>query len=82
MATPQFNINAPDPGASQWGPEISKTRDNLVGIMIHAASTGQDLPDWNSTWTYGGGGGSYNHGTNKSNTAGARSGNGEVKITY
>ena len=30
----------------------------------------------------GGGGGSYNHGTNKSDTAGARSGNGEVKITY
>lgn len=57
MASPQFDINAPDPDASQWGPEITKIRDNLVNIMMFAAALGQDLPDWNTAFTYGGGGG-------------------------
>ena len=57
MASPPFDINAPDPGASQWGPEITAIRDNLVNIMLFAASLGQDLPDWNTAFTYGGGSG-------------------------
>ena len=52
MATPAFDINAPDPGAGSWGPEITATRDNLVNIMMFAAATGQRLPDWDSSFTY------------------------------
>ena len=37
---------------------------------------------WSSYSTYGGGGGSYNSGTAQSNTAGARTGNGLITVTY
>jgi hypothetical protein len=57
MASPPFDINAPDPGASAWGPEWTQARDNIVNLMLWAAASGQDLPDWNTAWTYGGGGG-------------------------
>ena len=45
-------------------------------------SGGGTSAEWSSYSTYGGGGGSYNAGTNQSNSAGVRSGNGYVVVTY
>ena len=45
-------------------------------------SGGGSASEWSSYGTYGGGGGSYNNGTNQSNTAGSKTGHGQVKITY
>jgi len=53
--------------------------------LVRSGGAGGYSGGQGGTWSgqySGGGGGSYNHGTNKSNTAGARNGNGEVKITY
>ena len=58
MASPQFDINAPDPGSpGGWGDEIDKTRENIQNVMMFAAAIGNDLPDWNTVFTYGGAGG-------------------------
>ena len=45
-------------------------------------SGGGTAGNWSTYSTYGGGGGSYNNGTNQSNTAGNRTGDGQVIITY
>lgn len=45
-------------------------------------SGGATAGRWSSYSTYGGGGGSYNIGTNQTNTSGVRSGNGLVTITF
>jgi hypothetical protein len=45
-------------------------------------SGGGTSASWSSNSTYGGGGGSYNTGTDQTNAVGARSGNGEVIISY
>jgi len=45
-------------------------------------SGGGSSASWSSSSTYGGGGGSYNIGSNQSNTAGVKTGHGQVVITY
>jgi hypothetical protein len=58
MATPTLDTSAPNPGSvGGWGPEMDKTRENIQTLMLFAAAVGNDLPDWNTSFTYGGGGG-------------------------
>ena len=53
MAAPPFDINAPDPSSTGgWGAEISATRDNIINLLLFAASNGGRLPDWDSSFTY------------------------------
>lgn len=54
MAAPPFDINAPDPGASAWGPEITQTRDNFIVIMLLAAANGFEAPNWATAITING----------------------------
>lgn len=49
-----FDINAPDPGAAQYGPNVTQIRDNLATLTMYAAANGGRLPDFNSTFAYTG----------------------------
>lgn len=59
MAGLAFTITSPDPSATQWGPDLSKTRENINSVVMYAASNGGRLPGWNTAITYSGGNVSY-----------------------
>ena len=54
MAAPGFDINAPDPTATDLVADLGKTRDNAIFLAIAAAANGGRLPDWDSAFTYTG----------------------------
>ena len=54
MAAPDFDLDAPDTAAAQYGPEIDALRDNLSWLAIMAGGNGGRLPGWDSEFTYSG----------------------------
>lgn len=49
-----FTITSPNPSASQWGPDLTATRENIHSLMMYAASNGGRLPGWDTTINYSG----------------------------